>query len=140
MFVFLSDNVLRLADNIAIGVTPDTFKHNGIVEIRKVVPFSFAKFPSNPTLKGLTTPFGWQVRTRMEWVASAFQTINKKFLAAKSFVRVFHGSSVLDFAKAKRIRGEIINGRLIINSEDVHALALENQKKMARVLGMEVTP
>jgi hypothetical protein len=41
--------------------------------------------------------------------------------------------------KAKRIRGEIINGRLIINSEDVHALALENQKKMARVLGQEVT-
>ena len=39
-------------------------------------------------------------------------------------------------AKAKRIRGEIINGRLIINSEDVHALALENQEKMARVLGM----
>jgi hypothetical protein len=40
--------------------------------------------------------------------------------------------------KAKRIRGEIINGRLIINSEDVNALALENQKKMARVLGQEV--
>ena len=44
--------------------------------------------------------------------------------------------SVHDLVKAKRIRGEIINGRLIINSEDVHALALENQKKMARVLGM----